>query len=351
LNNTNYIQNTGSVDRLIALWALSEGFLGGFLHLAKIPLTGLILGNVSVIIITLIAKFSGKSGTILKATLIVLIVKGILSPYTPLTAYLAVSLQGILGEILFYKRKFPFISALTLGILVSLFSSVQKVFFLTVIFGQNLWDSIDQFTLIIFKEFFGLINSNITISIWLIVIYVSIHLLAGILTGLYAARLARRTDVILKNESNKILFDINSFTEEKNSKIKKSKHRWWWFKPSGIIFFVLTTSLFVYSYLYPDYPYIRKDSLLVMLFRGILLMFIWYKFFSPLLMIAFKKTMAKKRNKYTNEIENVVNVLPLFKSIINFCWKETSQERGLKRLHRFFILSLLNLLKIEINKE
>jgi hypothetical protein len=351
LKNTNYIQNTNSVERLIALWALSEGFLGGILHLAKIPFTGLILGNVAVILITLIAKFSDKRGMILKATLIVLIVKGILSPHTPLTAYLAVSLQGIFGELLFYKRKFPFVSALLLGILVSLFSSVQKVFFLTVIFGKNLWDSIDQFTLIIFKEFFGLINSGITISVWLIAIYASIHLIAGILTGLYAARLARRTDGILKNESNKILFNVNSFIEVENSKTKKSKHKRWWFKPSGIFFFILTISLFTYSYLYPDYPHIKKDSLLIMLLRGILLMFIWYKFLSPLLMIGFKKMMNKKRNKYTKEIENVVNVLPLFKSIINFCWKETSSEKGLKRLHRFFTLSLLNLLTVELTKE
>lgn len=351
MNYTQHIENTNTVERLIALWALSEGFLGGILHLAKIPFTGLILGNVAVILITLIAKFSDKRGTILKATLIVLIVKGILSPYTPLTAYIAVSLQGIFGELLFYKRKFPFVSALLLGILVSLFSSVQKVFFLTVIFGKNLWDSIDQFTLIIFKEFFGLINSGITISIWLIAIYVSIHLIFGILTGLYAASLARRADVILKNEGNKILFDVNSFTEEKNNKAKRIKHKRWWFKPSGIIFFVLTISLFTYSYLYPDYPYIKKDSLLIMLLRGILLMFIWYKFFSPLLMSGFKKMMNKKRNKYTKEIENVVNVLPLFRSIIIFCWRETSSEKGLKRLHRFFTLSLLNLLTVELIKE
>jgi hypothetical protein len=351
LNNTNYIQNTNSVDRLIALWALSEGFLGGLLHLAKIPFTGLILGNVAVIIITLIAKFSGKSGTILKATLIVLIVKGILSPYTPLAAYLAVSMQGIFGELLFHKRKFPFLSALLLGIIVGLFSSVQKVFFLTVIFGKNLWESIDQFTLIIFKEFFGLISSNISISKWLIAIYASIHLVAGILTGLYSARLSGKTDTLLKNESNKILFDVNSFIGEENSKLKKSKHKRWWFKPSGIFFFVLTISLFTYSYLYPDYPYIKKDSLLLMLLRGILLMFTWYKFLSPLLISGFKKMIDKKRNKYTNEIENVVNVLPLFKSIINFCWKETSQVKGLKRLHRFFSLVLLNLLTVELNKE
>ena len=351
MDKTENIQNTNSIDRLTALWALSEGFLGGFLHLAKIPLTGLILGNVAVIIITLIAKFSVKNGTILKATLIVLVVKGILSPYTPFTAYIAVSLQGIFGEFLFYKRKSPFFSALLLGILVSFFSSFQKVFFLTVLFGQNIWESIDQFTLIVFKEFFGLISSGIAISKWLVAIYAGIHLLAGILTGLYASALSRRTDSIIKNEGNKILFDVNSFLEEKNRKSKKPGKKRWWLKPGEIIFFVFTISLLVYSYLYPDNIYIEKKSLVIMLVRGILLMFIWYKFLSPLLLSGFNKLMRKKKNKYTNEIDKVVSVLPIFKRVINFCWKETSSVKGLKRLHRFFTLSLLNLLTVEINKE
>ena len=333
------------------MWALSEGFLGGFLHLAKVPLTGLILGNVAVIIITLIAKFSDRNGTIIKATIIVLIIKGILSPYTPFTAYLAVFLQGLSGELLFFKRKTPFLSALFLGIIVSLFSSIQKVFFLTVIFGKNLWDSIDQFTLIIFKEFFGLINSNFAISKWLIVIYSSIHIIAGILAGLYAARLSKKTDYLLRNSENHSLFKVDTFLEEeKNNKIKNSKHRRWWLKPSGIIFSVLTISLFLYSYFYPDYPYIQKDSLLIMVIRGILLMFIWYKFLSPLLLNWFKKMTNKKKSKYTSDIENVINTIPLFKSIIKFCWKESSTQKGLKRLHRFFSITLLNLLTVEINK-
>jgi len=327
---------------------LSEGFLGGFLHLAKIPFTGLILGNVAVILITLISKFSGKNGTILKATIIVLIVKGIISPHTPFTAYLAVFLQGLLGEIIFNKRKFPAVSALLLGFAVSLLSSFQKIFFLTVIFGKNLWDSIDQFTTIIFKEFFGLISSNISISYWLIAVYASIHIIFGILTGLYAGRLVRRIDLILNIENRK-LFDVNSFVEGKNNNAKKEKHKRWWFKPSGIFFFIFTITVFVFSYLYPEYAFVKKDSILIMFARGILLMFIWFKFVSPFLMSAFKKFLDKKKNKYTKEIENVVNVLPLFKGVIKYCWKETSDGKGLKRLHRFFSLTLLNLLTVEIN--
>jgi hypothetical protein len=88
-----------------------------------------------------------------------------------------------------------------------------------------------------------------------------------------------------------------------------------------------------------------------MIVRGILLTFIWYNFLSPLLMSGFKKVMNKKRNKYTEEIENVVSTLPQFKIIISFCWKDTSSEKGIKRLHRFFTLALLNLLTVELIKQ
>lgn len=337
--------------RLIALWALSEGFLGGILHIARIPLTGLVLSNVAVILICLIAKFSDRKGTILKATLIVLIVKGILSPHTPLTAYIAVSLQGIFGELFFYKRNFPAVSAVVLGITVSIFTSLQKIIFLTVIFGQNLWLSIDKFTTIILKEFFGLINSNITASKWLIVIYVSIHLIAGIFTGLYAAVLFRKTDSLLQNENKKILFENIPSAEEKTIEAKKSTRKKWWLKPQGIFFFILTISLLAYSYIYPENPYVEKDSLIIMLIRGILLMFIWYKFLSPLLTLGVKKILNKKRNKYTEDIEYVVSAIPVFKNVIRSCWREAKSKKGLKRLHGFFSLSIINLLTPETIKK
>jgi hypothetical protein len=67
-------------------------------------------------------------------------------------------------------------------------------------------------------------------------------------------------------------------------------------------------------------------------------------------MVWFKKLMNRKRNKYTSDIENVVSVLPLFKSIIKFCWKESSSDRGFRRLNKFFSTSLLNLLTVKMNE-
>ena len=137
--------NSKRLEKIIGLWALSEAFLGGLLHALKMPFTGLIIGNTAVILITLIARFSDKKGTILKATLIVIIIKGMISPHTPLTAYFAVFIQGLLGELFFYRNNFPAVSALFLGVITSLLSAFQKIILLTLVFGNNLWVSINEF--------------------------------------------------------------------------------------------------------------------------------------------------------------------------------------------------------------
>ncbi|MCK5088079.1 MAG: hypothetical protein KAQ90_11190, partial [Melioribacteraceae bacterium] len=68
------------VNRLTALWAFSEAALGGILHALKIPLTGLFVGGAAVIFISLIAYYSEKKHAILRATLLVVIVKFVVAP-------------------------------------------------------------------------------------------------------------------------------------------------------------------------------------------------------------------------------------------------------------------------------
>lgn len=65
-----------AVERITAMWVLSEAALGGILHAFKIPLTGLFLNSSAFIFIALIAYYAQKSGAIQRATLIALLVKG-----------------------------------------------------------------------------------------------------------------------------------------------------------------------------------------------------------------------------------------------------------------------------------
>jgi hypothetical protein len=84
-------QNTSSINkeyvtvsRVTALWAFSEAALGGVLHALRIPFTGLFIGGAAVIFLSLIAHFSSRKTAIIQSTLVVILIKGIVSPYTPL---------------------------------------------------------------------------------------------------------------------------------------------------------------------------------------------------------------------------------------------------------------------------
>lgn len=102
-----YYSNRLQIDpkRIIAIWGFSEAALGGILHALKIPLTGMFVGGAAVVLITLLAHFSQKKSIILNATVTVIIIKAVISPHSPLAAYFAVTLQGLLGFIFSQQLK------------------------------------------------------------------------------------------------------------------------------------------------------------------------------------------------------------------------------------------------------
>jgi hypothetical protein len=118
---------TGAVFRITALWAFSECALGGVMHALKIPFTGIIVGGFSVLSIGMLAHVSGRSAAaILRATLLVVLVKAVVSPHSPPTAYLAVGFQGLAGALILSRVR-PFaLAAYLFGFLAILESALQK---------------------------------------------------------------------------------------------------------------------------------------------------------------------------------------------------------------------------------
>jgi len=181
-----------SVLKITALWGFSEAAFGGILHALTIPLRGLFISSAAVLFISLIALFSKNSKEILKATLIVVLIKAVVSPHSPLTAYFAVSLQGVLGFLLFSTKKFYRLSALLLGLFVLFFSGIQKIVVLTILFGNTLWESLDIFIKQVSIEFLSIDHPDINYGYLLIAAYVLLHLIAGLFIGLYAGRLPQK---------------------------------------------------------------------------------------------------------------------------------------------------------------
>ncbi|MGB5288359.1 MAG: hypothetical protein WBN42_07680, partial [Ignavibacteriaceae bacterium] len=73
-------ENRISILKITALWAFSESAFGGILHALTIPLRGLFISSAAVLFISLIALFAKSNKDILKATIIVILIKAVVSP-------------------------------------------------------------------------------------------------------------------------------------------------------------------------------------------------------------------------------------------------------------------------------
>jgi hypothetical protein len=329
-----------SVLKITALWAFSESAFGGILHALKIPLRGIFLSSAAVLFISLIALFSKNSKEILKATLIVVLIKAVVSPHSPLTAYFAVSLQGVLGFLLFSTKKFYSLSALLLGLLVLFFSGIQKIVVLTILFGNTLWESLDIFIKQVSFEIFNITHPDINYGYLLISAYVLLHLSAGLFIGFYAGRLPRK----IINYKNIIPSSLENKTGEEIPLKEKRKKRIWFLRPTGIIIIVLSAGVIILSYLSPGIEENVAISVLIMIVRSLVITFIWYVVLAPVSKKIFQKFIAKRKSEYAKELEEIISMFPQFKSIVNYSWQLSSDRKGYKRIRYFLSTSFYYLL-------
>lgn len=336
----NVIDYQISILKITALWAFSESAFGGILHALAVPFRGIFINGAAVLFISLIALFSKNGKEILKSTMIVLLIKAVVSPHTPLTAYFAVSIQGLLGYLLFLPKIFFRISALLLGILTLLFSGIQKIVVLTLLFGNTLWKSINIFIKQISAEFFSKdFQSEINYGYILILIYISIHLAAGIFIGIYAGMLPKKINFYRNQIPKDLLLET---TPEIPKKEKKKKN--WLLRPTGIVIVFISLSVLIYSYISPSTSEVGSSEIIIMLIRSITIMIIWFTLIGPLIRKLFQKYLFGKKSFYAKEIGEIMELFQQFKKVISYCWKNSSDKKGLKRIQYFLSKSFYYLL-------
>jgi hypothetical protein len=329
--------------KITALWAFSESAFGGILHALKIPMRGIFISSAAVLFISLIALFSKKREDILKSTLIVILIKAVVTPYSPLTSYFAVFLQGLLGYLFFFTKKFYKTSALILGITVLLFSGLQKIIVLTILFGNTLWDSLNIFIKTFSSEFLNINHPEINYGYLLIAGYVSLHLVVGLFIGLYAGRLPQK----IKYYRNILVKNPEQLNDDEISLKTNQKKRRWFLRPTGILIVIISVGVIILSYISPGIEDNVAMSVMVMLLRAFILTFIWYAIAAPIAGKLFQKFVSKRKSEYTKDLEEIILMFPRFKKIVNFCWKNSKDRKGLKRIHYFLSTSFYYLLLSE----
>jgi len=332
--------NKSIIDKLTALWALNESGLGGFLHVFNSPFTGLIVGGVAILLISLIANYAeNKWQSILKALVIVLIIKMAVSPYSPFAAYISVSFQAVFGAFLFTKFSWKGATLIVLGMVTFLQSALQKLIVLTVVYGADIWDAINIYGAWIQNKI-SLITETSTTSV-LITLYLLIYGICGFLAGLFIKSMIKI--IVQKKETDFYIHmqDLPSEAIQRKTSFK-TKVIWVW---------LITVAIIVLAFTFFGGPMFGWKKAIYVILRSFLILMLWYLVLGPLLLKAVQKYLNKKESQYEADITNAMDLFPYFRQIISFTWRDTKHLKGYSRFKYFIAYSISNCIHFKLPAE
>lgn len=321
------ICNQIAIDRLTALWALNECGLGGVMHAFKMPFTGIIVGGISVLLITFIALYASDiKTTLLKALMIVLLVKAGVSPYTPIAAYFAVSFQAFLGIFLYSIFSINNFSVILLGAITLLESALQKIIVLTIIFGKSLWQAIDLYL--------DWVNSQLSFASFtlnssaVLFAFLGIYFISGILIGILIIRTVKMVHQVNTSHMD---FKLETALHQIHSKKNKRK--------SSYLFLILLSIILV-PIIYYNHAFLGWQKAIYLITRSVLILIIWYSLLGPFLMGLLNNFLSKKKKSYQTDLNDVLKIFPSLKAIVFHAWKDCKSFKGWNRLSQFLARSI-----------
>ena len=328
------VESQNPTQRLTAFWAFSEAGFGGVLHITRLPFKGIFIAGAATLFISLIAQFSKIKGEILKSTLLVIVIKFLVSPHTPITAAVAVFAQGLFGELFFFSKKLKKIVVPAFTMFIQFITAVQKIIIVTVLFGENFWITLDDFSNSILNKFITV--ERIEFSILVVGAYVIIHVLAGLFFGIFILKLLKRLEENGSSESNEL--NDQKFELLSLDNTKKRKH--WFQKPSGVIIILFFIAILTFSFFVPEWSNSKLTEIVVMVIRALIIVLLWFFLVSPLLRKIFSKLISKQKAKHLVEIDRILQLFPQMKQIVSFSWRYSKGSSGIRRLENF-LLSLI----------
>jgi len=302
-------QNDSVFLRLVALWVLAESFLGGLLHGLKLPVTGLLVGGSAMLCIILIAWHFPKRGSVLKAMMLVMMMKFSLSPHSPFPAYLAVLFQGITGEFLLRGRRFFLLKCLLFGFLGMMESAVQRLLVLVFISGTEIWEALDLW---VSKVSAGLGPARF--SQWLALAYLLVHALAGLAFGRLGYRL------ISAPQDN-----LPRLRAEGALPLPQREAR----RKRGLAGPVIAVLAFI-CWLLPETGVLqwpgKQYFFIPLILRMVWLYGLLVYLLVPVLDSIFRKFLAGKSAAYSGKLEEIKELLPEMLSLVRQAWKMRKKQ-------------------------
>ena len=320
-----------AVERLTALWALNEAGLGGLIHALRVPFTGIVVGSTAVVLIALIAFFAErKAKAILKATVIVLLVKAAASPHTPLPAYASVAFQGLSGALLFGFLPSLRLGALLLGLLALWQGAVQKLLVMTILYGKSLWEAVDAVGRWMLERMGGG-PGELSPTGWFLVFYLGYYTIAGLITGWLAGAIPGEIALALKNPPPT---PPVSSEEPGIPSLAPARKPWWRRAPfrAGLVLAVL---LGVLMWVYPGQEgWVRGARVFA---RALVVLALWLWVVRPVGMALFRRFRRREQGVYGAEVSRALEDFPALRQAAATAWRQSEAARGFRRWKYFLV--------------
>jgi len=290
------------VFRLTALWAFSECALGGLMHAFRLPFTGLFVGGFAVLCVGMLAHVSGRGASvILRATLLVVLAKAVVSPHSPPQAYLAVGFQGVLGALLLgYFRPYT-LAALGYGVLAITESALQKLLMLYVFFGKPLFEAVDLFVADVLRKL-GF-QSELSWAWAIAGAYVGIYALWGAVLGYWIPHLP----VLLERRARQYA----SLEEVEAPELAQSKRPAFYRKMAvlaGMLLFIAGTFLLTSA---ERGGGVQKALYAVA--RTLAVLALWLFVVRPLLQVFIRRWAKRRAEKESGALQQLLMALPTWR--------------------------------------
>ncbi len=331
MNQTTDLSRSVIYYRLITLWVLCEAMLGAIIFTFRIPVSGLVIGSCAVTCISLMAWYVPTKGAILKATVIVAIFKMMLSPQAPPPAYIAVFFQGLLGELLFWNRKYFRLMCVLLAVLAMVESAFQRILSLTILYGSDLWTAVNAFI----TKFTGT-QEPTDYSYFILFWYVMLHLVVGVLVGFWIGFLPQR------------ISNMSHFQQEYNAvsppvqiqlpQVRRKKNM----KVVLFIIWIVLLVLYIQSFFKIGTPLLPSAIALRILIRSLIIVLTWYFVLSPVLKQLLHKWLQRRKQQSAEQVQEVLNLLPSTQGLISRSWQLARERKGWKRISLFCKIILAN---------
>lgn len=320
---------------LIVAWALAECGIGGVMHALRIPFTGIVVGGIAVTCIALIAMSSlNVRKEILTALTLVLLIKLAVSPHSPWQAYVAVMFQGVLGSVLLRNDLISKWRILIFTVICLAESALQKIAISVLIFGLEFFKAIDL-VLNSITSFFGVISQG-TYSIYLLSIYLVLHLMVGIILGLYIPKIPLQL-----KEFEPILSQASKYRS--NYSMNKNN-------PKGyvqMIYVILVCALLLIFHLYLPPKFIWVNIFVRALVVTVFMAFVGGPIFKYFIKLRLAK--SKSSNHSAMAAQEIIDKMPAYKSMLLNKWSFIRiHYKGLLRI-KLLLLSAISLLEIDDN--